>query len=79
MTFQEQRMQICNNCEYKLDELCILCGCDLVSKTADPDQSCPKHPKNWDVYIKEEPPVVATGGLVRSTKPACRTCTKRGR
>lgn len=51
--FAEERMVICNSCEYNMDSQCILCGCPLLSKTSDPEESCPLNQAKWIALSKK--------------------------
>ena len=43
----EGRMLICSTCPYNVDNICILCGCDLLYKVEQLEESCPLTPPNW--------------------------------
>jgi hypothetical protein len=44
-----QRLQQCVCCQYYAPglEACILCGCDLDTKTSRPKEECPDKPPRW--------------------------------
>lgn len=47
----EQRIDICNTCEFKAEQIgipvCGVCHCPLLGKTHSPENSCPK--EKWPV------------------------------
>jgi hypothetical protein len=84
------RMAICNACPYNAENICILCGCDLVFKTADPNEKCPHTPLKWDTqansYTKPEvqsaPVELGEGGASitgRSSPAPCIPCQAKSR
>ena len=82
--FESDRLSICNSCDYNIDQTCILCGCDVVNKVKQREESCPAFPKKWAAYTEPEikkvhsPPIfTGANGLVSSNRPPCETCTKR--
>lgn len=40
-------MLICSTCPYNVDNICILCGCDLLYKVEQLEEFCPLTPPNW--------------------------------
>lgn len=86
----DSRMSICNACPYKEDGICILCGCELAAKTADPNEKCPHIPVKWNTQAnslkKEEvqstPVDLGTGGASitgRSKTAPCIPCQAKSR
>lgn len=76
--FAEDRMSICNSCEFRHEGVCILCGCELALKTANAQESCPLTPgSKWGVFdenakkMAEEPSMTAP-----VPPPPCKTCTR---
>ena len=47
LNFVDERLAICNNCEYNVDTDCILCGCNIPIKVLDPEEFCPLTPPKW--------------------------------
>lgn len=51
-----QRMNICNTCEFKIEQckinVCGVCHCPLIAKTRSMQSECPK--QKWDKYLKYE-------------------------
>lgn len=44
----EERLNICNGCEYRAGNKCTLCTCNLSMKCARPKERCPLNPPKWD-------------------------------
>lgn len=42
---QQKRVQICSSCPYNKENLCELCGCDLIKKVRYKKEKCPIN--NW--------------------------------
>lgn len=84
--FAEDRMAVCNSCEFRHEDACVICGCMLEQKTADPNQSCPlPYGAKWGIYIEPIQAVVPTmiametqaAPAVPPPRPPCQSCTKR--
>ncbi len=81
--FAEERLAICNSCPYNEDGSCILCGCDIVEKTANPNEFCPLLPTKWDkaVSVETEKGAESTGQITAQPTPPPRTvcipCNRR--
>lgn len=45
--FVQDRLNICNSCEFNVEMQCALCGCDLIIKTAQKEETCPAQPPKW--------------------------------
>lgn len=84
------RMTVCSVCPYNAENICILCGCDLIIKTADPNEKCPHIPPKWNTqansFKKEEiqsAPVDLGGGGAsitgRSKAAPCIPCQSKNR
>ena len=43
----EERMGVCNACDYQLNGFCELCGCNLQLKTRMNNARCPAQPPKW--------------------------------
>lgn len=82
--FQELRLGVCNSCEFKIEGLCALCGCEVENLTADPSSNCPASPHRWVALMaqskvggNEQPgpqQVQNPAETIPSTKPGCKTC-----
>jgi hypothetical protein len=77
--FTEERLAICNGCEYNMGQMCILCGCDLNYKTVQSEEFCPLNPPKWGVVG----PVVQQAIVAESTAPSppapCLPCQAKNR
>jgi len=61
--YAAERMSICNNCPYKEEGVCILCGCDLEIKVQNSGESCPHTPAFWGAV--SEPKVYKQPAQIR--------------
>lgn len=75
--FAEERLAICNSCVYNEDNSCILCSCELIEKTNNPNESCPLMPARWgkaDLSIVEtKKGAESTGQITAKPTPPPRT------
>lgn len=87
--FAEERMSICNICEYNEGGECLGCGCLLSYKTAQPEESCPLNEPRWIALSKiviPKPEIQSAPAQVptlastapQPTKP-CIPCNQRNR
>lgn len=53
--FIQYRLNICGQCPFNADQICILCGCNIDNKVKVKEESCPKIPKAWDAYVEPKP------------------------
>jgi hypothetical protein len=42
-TISENRLEICNDCEFRKTDFCDECGCFLPAKVLSMDSECPKN------------------------------------
>lgn len=76
--FAEDRMSICNSCEFRHEGVCILCGCELAVKTADAQESCPLTPgSKWGPFEEVTQQKMAAPSITAQKPPSpCKTCTR---
>ena len=43
----EARLKICNSCEFLVEGLCSLCGCEVAVEALDPKEKCPAGQSRW--------------------------------
>jgi len=48
--YMENRLTICNSCEFLHEDNCILCGCEVKSKVKIANEKCPMMPPKWIAY-----------------------------
>ena len=87
--FAKSRLDICNICEYQAEGFCILCSCELIIKTSQPEESCPLNQPKWvkqSQIVIPKPEIESTPPQVQSfesTAPqqqvACIPCAARNR
>lgn len=77
------RMNNCANCEFRIEDECGLCGCNIETKVVDPAQSCPDFPSRWGPYVetKKAAKVIETPAAQEvapvKKKGGCKTCQSR--
>lgn len=49
----EARLKICNSCQFKIENLCALCGCDVATKVLDSNEMCPATPSYWPSAVSQ--------------------------
>jgi hypothetical protein len=75
--FVEDRLNICNLCEYKVGEHCILCGCVIADKVTNPTESCPLAPSaKWGPFVSGQEKTVTVEEIAPVPPPPCKTCTR---
>lgn len=72
-SFIEERLKICNTCPYNIENMCVICGCDISHKVKDKEESCPKTPKSWSAVIEpkvyKQPPQIKIAGQEQMSAP----------
>ena len=87
--FINERLAICNSCEYKENDDCILCGCFIPIKVTLEEESCPLTPPKWgkqSQVVISKPEIESAPAQVptlESTAPqqraVCLPCQQRNR
>lgn len=87
--FITERLAICNSCEYNMENICVLCACDLSYKTTQEEEFCPLHEPKWgkrSQVVIPKPEIASTPAQVptlQSTAPpqgaVCVPCQSKTR
>ena len=68
--YAEERLKICNSCEFNLAGDCALCGCVIADKVQKLEESCPLTPPKWSSGTTLSQAQIINNGV-------CVPCTKR--